>query len=520
VSNRQADRPSRPWLRWVALGYVLLLVVSHLVALAPEGPVPLGPEDEFIEVERVDGSRLTKPPIQLVFRYLKESDGDARPVIVLIHGSPGNLQDFGGLGERLRAEYRVLIPDLPGFGKSERSVPDYSANAHADYLIQLLAARGIERAHLVAFSMGGAVALRAWEQAPERVASVTLVAAIGVQELELFGRHDMNHMVHGAQLALVQAVRWGTPHFGGMDRFPLGLPYARNFYDTDQRPLRGLCERIDVPVSVLHGAKDFLVPVEAAREHHRIVPHSELHVFDDGHFVLWTRPQELAERIAAFVGRVETGQARRRADATPARRTAAAAPYDPSTAPEFAGPALLVMIVLLIVATFVSEDLTCLGTGLLVAQGRLGLATGVLACFLGLWIGDILLYLAGRGLGRAVLTRAPLRWLVKAESLDRASRWFEARGGRVIILARVIPGLRLPTYVAAGVLRANLLVCAFSPSWRSPSCCCCSRRSSSDCSPVVRASSCSARGAAGDTSSSGPGGCSTSPCTCTSPGSR
>ena len=43
---------------------------------------------------------------------------------------------------------------------------------------------------------------------------------------------------------------------------------------------------------LMHGKEDFLVPIEAAREHHRLVPQSELEEYDDSHFLLWTRPQQ------------------------------------------------------------------------------------------------------------------------------------------------------------------------------------------------------------------------------------
>ena len=56
----------------------------------------------------------------------------------------------------------------------------------------------------------------------------------------------------------------------------LDVAYARNFYDTDQRPLRGILERFEPPMLVIHGERDVLVPAAAAREHHRLVPHSEL----------------------------------------------------------------------------------------------------------------------------------------------------------------------------------------------------------------------------------------------------
>ena len=62
--------------------------------------------------------------------------------------------------------------------------------------------------------------------------------------------------------------------------------------------------------------------------------------------------------------------------------------------------------------------------------------------------------LAGRLLGRRLLERAPFRWILTAQTLDRSQRWFTAQGARVVLVSRFIPGSRLPLFLAAGILRA------------------------------------------------------------------
>ena len=109
----------------------------------------------------------------------------------------------------------------------------------------------------------------------------------------------------------------------------------------------------------------------------------------------------------------------------------------------------------LALATLVSEDLACIAAGLLVAAGKLAFGPAVAACFAGIFAGDLLLVLAGRWLGHGVLTRWPLRGRVSAEAVERAECWFAARGAWVILASRFMPGTRLPTYLAAGVLRVS-----------------------------------------------------------------
>ena len=112
-------------------------------------------------------------------------------------------------------------------------------------------------------------------------------------------------------------------------------------------------------------------------------------------------------------------------------------------------------LLLIALATLVSEDLACIATGVLVAQGKLGFFSGTLACLLGIFTGDLLLFLAGRLAGQAAFGVKAFRRLVPLEKVDRASAWLSAKGPAVILLSRFTPGLRLPTYFAAGLLRTG-----------------------------------------------------------------
>src|SRR5262249_45351594 len=161
------------------------------------------------------------------------------------------------------------------------------------------------RAHFVGFSMGGGVILNLADLAPERVASLTMLSAIGVQEAELLGDYHLNHALHGLQLAGLWLLYEATPHFGWLDDSMLDLSYARNFYDSDQRPLREMLKRYAGPMLILHGEHDPLVPVEAAREHARLVPQSELKLYDDNHFMVFVDAPKLSRPLNDFIKRVE-----------------------------------------------------------------------------------------------------------------------------------------------------------------------------------------------------------------------
>ncbi len=103
--------------------------------------------------------------------------------------------------------------------------------------------------------------------------------------------------------------------------------------------------------------------------------------------------------------------------------------------------------------TFLSEDLACITAGSLAARSDIQLWVAIVASYVGIVVGDLLLYLAGYSGGALLLkTRWGSRFLA-GERVIRAQQWLKNSGGKVVILSRFVPGTRLPTYVAAGILR-------------------------------------------------------------------
>ena len=107
---------------------------------------------------------------------------------------------------------------------------------------------------------------------------------------------------------------------------------------------------------------------------------------------------------------------------------------------------------LIIVGTFISEDLTCLTVSLLVTKDQLNPFLGVLGCLVGIFIGDIGLYLLGRFLKWRVLNLGWVRAKLGADKLMRLGDKFDRFGWTAVLASRFLPGTRIPVYVGAGVV--------------------------------------------------------------------
>ena len=101
--------------------------------------------------------------------YYEDGPADAEPVVFL-HGVPTWGFLWRGIAPELSDEYRVVVPDLVGYGNSANHEGfDRSVRAQEQALDGLLDALGIDKAHLVSHDIGGGVALRFAAHQPERV---------------------------------------------------------------------------------------------------------------------------------------------------------------------------------------------------------------------------------------------------------------------------------------------------------------------------------------------------------------
>src|SRR5438034_2040587 len=119
----------------------------------------------------------------------------------------------------------------------------------------------------------------------------------------------------------------------------------------------------------------------------------------------------------------------------------------------------------IILLSFISEDAATISSSASIFGGPLSWPLGFAACFTGIWLGDLGLYSLARYLGRPVLRS---RWVARfadAAAIERCQQKFNQRGSLTLLARRFVPGTRLPTYLAAGLLSMPLarfaLVTAF-----------------------------------------------------------
>jgi pimeloyl-ACP methyl ester carboxylesterase len=258
-----------------------------------------------VRFRTIDGVRI---------RYT-DSDSLQEPTVLLTSPWPESVFAFAPIWARLAEHARLFAVDLPGFGASERREELLSPRAMGEFLVQLIAETNLGTPHLVAPDVGTAAALFAAAAHPERIASAivgTGGAAVPIDlgeplaswvldpDLDKYRGMDPRLIVGTA----LDTIAGGVPDdiradylacYEG-DRFVASMRYVRR-YPEELPVLAGLLPRITVPVTIINGRNDRVVPLTNAEFLDERLPTSRLVVIDAGHFVWEEEPAKYASAV-------------------------------------------------------------------------------------------------------------------------------------------------------------------------------------------------------------------------------
>jgi pimeloyl-ACP methyl ester carboxylesterase len=267
--------------------------------------------------------------------YLEAGEG---PVLLLAHGIAGTCENWREVIEPLAHRHTVIAPDLPGHGASEAGAGDYSIGALASALRDLLLALGHDRATVVGHSLGGGVAMQLAYQYPEMIERLVLVSSGGLGP-------EVSPVLRAASLPGADAFIFATAGLGQR----VGTTVGRGLAAIGLRPnadvaevLRGYASLTDpgrraafldtlravvgtrgqrvsavdrlylaeaVPVLIVWGARDSIIPVRHGEHAHRAIPGSRLEVFGDvGHLPQLEAPGRFIAVLERFLRETEPAQ--------------------------------------------------------------------------------------------------------------------------------------------------------------------------------------------------------------------
>lgn len=225
---------------------------------------------------------------QFTIRYADVGDPEKR-MIFFIHGAPGSLEAFMGFlnDPTLRQNVRMIAVDRPGYGFSDPGNPVTSMSAQAALLQPILDRnRHPQKPILVGHSYGGPIAATLGFLAPNRVGGILLVgAAMDPCNEKIFW---ISYLI---RLPWISA--WLPPAI-------VTSNIEKLTHEEELNKMLTAWKKIRVPVTILHGENDWLVPVENAFFIYRALANIEKKLVvkkKTGHLIPWMQPELLKNEI-------------------------------------------------------------------------------------------------------------------------------------------------------------------------------------------------------------------------------
>jgi pimeloyl-ACP methyl ester carboxylesterase len=251
--------------------------------------------------------------------YLEAGQGDP---VVLIHGSGPGVTSYANwrlVLPALAENFRVLAPDMVGFGFSERPENiEYGVQTWADQVVGLMDTLELPKAHLVGNSFGGAIALRIATQHPDRVGKLVLMGSMGVpfpitEGLERvwgyepsFGnmRKVLDVFAYSRELVndeLAEVRYRSSIQPGFQESFSAMFPAPR------QRWVEAMCtpeddiRRLPHRTLIVHGREDQVIPVQTSLRLMELIDNADLSVFSHcGHWSMIERTADFNRSVNEF----------------------------------------------------------------------------------------------------------------------------------------------------------------------------------------------------------------------------
>ena len=256
------------------------------------------------------------------------------PAILLIHGIGDNSTTWSTVQSKLAQRFTVVAPDLLGHGKSDKPRADYSVAAYANGMRDLLSVLEIDSVTVIGHSLGGGVAMQFAYQFPQLVNRMILVGAGGVTK-EVNVALRIASLPMGSEALALLRLPLVLPALQAIGRISGGLfgstdvgrdipnmlriladlpePTASAAFARTLRAVvdwRGQVETMlvrcyltqSVPVQLIWGSKDSVIPVSHAEMAHAAMPGSQMEIFQgSGHFPFHDDPDRFVEDVQKFI---------------------------------------------------------------------------------------------------------------------------------------------------------------------------------------------------------------------------
>ncbi len=229
--------------------------------------------------------------------------------IVILHGWGLYGKTYQRLEEILKKNgYSVFAPDLPGFGDEVLPSPNYKLSDYVAFVDNLVIKHKLHKPIFIGHSFGGRVTIKYAFTYPEKVKKIILTGVPVIREISLKKKVAFifatlgGKMMKGLPLSFYNLLRKVLYHWiGDWDYYKSG-PLKQVFVNIVGEDLVQYITQLKIPVILVWGKGDRLVPVRIVDKIKKLVPNAEVVIMQNAtHSPLRDEPEEFYEAIKPFL---------------------------------------------------------------------------------------------------------------------------------------------------------------------------------------------------------------------------
>lgn len=255
-----------------------------------------------------------------------------KPVIIMIHGFRGTHHGLARIAEELGDTYRLIVPDIPGFGEGE-ILKEYSLDNYVTWLHDFIQAQKLAALPvLLGHSFGSIIAAAYTAKNSDAIEKLILVNPIGAPALEgpkaimtrlavfyyWVGERLPTRLAHAwlaaRSIVMVMSVTMAktkdkklrryihNQHIRYFSRFHSAESVSQSFKTSTRHSVRDVAATVPVPTLLIAGDKDDITPLSKQEELVTLFPNASLKVIKNvGHLTHYETPDQVAQLVTAFI---------------------------------------------------------------------------------------------------------------------------------------------------------------------------------------------------------------------------
>ena len=314
MSKKQKTYSKKRLLAIIAI--LALLVLSVFILYYNQKPSDEKQRLLYLQnlINEIDGNVTSNYIItnNIKTHYIESGKGET---IILIHGAGQGGITWYPIIRELSKNYNVIVPDVPGYGESDKPDASYDSNFFANWLKSFLDSKNLTKVHLIGLSQGGAISIHFTSKYPDYVDKLILVDSAGFGDVPsdiIFGMFILNtapsytlqkiansYLFYNTSKINDNFTRYGVEVLrmsGGKNPFWQGRGKIAEKISQD------VLENIRKETLIIWGDSDKFFSIEQAKDANNMIKKSKLIIIEKaGHIPFVDQPEEFTQSVLDFL---------------------------------------------------------------------------------------------------------------------------------------------------------------------------------------------------------------------------